>query len=292
MEYIKTPILYAGGKTRALKQIEQALPRDSRGNLLHFKSYVELFVDGGSVFFHLKQLGLANKYWINDKYTALANFWQAMKNYEAILQSYHWLRQLKADLDAQPLQNHRLQLVQSCLELWERGYDDKSHLISFFLRNRCSFSGSNEAGGLSIQRIDNRFTYSSIDRIKKARNMLKDVRVTDFSYEKMLDLNINEYETGELFMFLDQPYSNAKKLYGKNGKLHEFDHERLAHNLRSKPFYWLMTYNSSEEIINLYKSWAYIQPFSFEYSMTNVNSDTQKTGNEVFISNYPITQPA
>lgn len=52
----------------------------------------------------------------------------------------------------------------------------------------------------------------------------------------------------DAFIFLDPPYFTATKLYGKNGSLHSFDHERLAATLKGSPHRFLMTYDDCDEI--------------------------------------------
>ena len=97
-----------------------------------------------------------------------------------------------------------------------------------------------------------------------------------------------------MFIFLDPPYWTAKKLYGKDGKLHEFDHERLASLLKRTEHRFLITYDNCPEIRKLY-SWANqesrheidISEWNLQYGMNNCNSsNSSKVGEELFIKNY------
>jgi DNA adenine methylase len=87
---------------------------------------------------------------------------------------------------------------------------------------------------------------------------------------------------------LDPPYFSAKKsaLYGKNGNLHKsFDHERFANVMKSCRHKWLITYDNSDYIKNLF-SFANVFSWNLTYGMRNVNGRGKQIEEEIFISNY------
>ena len=91
-----------------------------------------------------------------------------------------------------------------------------------------------------------------------------------------------------MFIFLDPPYYSATKsaLYGKNGHLHKsFDHERFAENMKNCKHKWLITYDDSDYIRNLF-SFANIQSWNLTYGMRNITENSDQKGKELFISNY------
>jgi DNA adenine methylase len=95
-------------------------------------------------------------------------------------------------------------------------------------------------------------------------------------------------EGENVFIFLDPPYYSATKsaLYGKNGNLHKsFDHKRFATNMKNCKHKWLITYDDSEYIRNLF-SFANIIPWNLTYGMRNITENSDQTGKELFISNY------
>src|ERR1700721_510090 len=57
----RSPLRYPGGKQKAIDQISQIFPKSAQ-------KYREPLVGGGSVYFHARTIGLAKKYWINDKF--------------------------------------------------------------------------------------------------------------------------------------------------------------------------------------------------------------------------------
>lgn len=75
-----------------------------------------------------------------------------------------------------------------------------------------------------------------------------------------------------MFLFLDKQYHSATKsaLYGKNGNLHKlFDHERFAETLKKTNHKWLITYDNSKYIKELF-SFANISEWNLTYGMRNV----------------------
>ena len=265
---IKSPLRYPGGKSRVAEKIASLVPP--------FEEYREPFVGGGSVFFALKQKFPERKFWINDIYAELANFWrQNQTNSEAVLDQINiWKNEFK---DGKELFYF--------LRENKNSFDDIKKAAAFFVFNRITFSGTTEAGGFSNQAFEKRFTGSSIERLSKIPTVLEDVKITDFDFEKVIK------EDGQkVFLFLDPPYFSAvnSALYGKNGNLHKsFDHERFARTLKNCPHGWLLTYDDSPFIRELF-SFAFVADWSLTYGMRNVTKDSTQTANELVISNYDL----
>lgn len=75
-------------------------------------------------------------------------------------------------------------------------------------------------------------------------------------------------------------------LYGKNGLLHKtFDHCRFAEVMRKCKHKWLVTYDDSEFVRDIF-SFANIISWNLTYGMRNVSSGSNQFGKELFISNY------
>jgi DNA adenine methylase len=153
--------------------------------------------------------------------------------------------------------------------------------LLFFFFNRVTFSGTTRAGGFSSQASLNRFTASAIERLTMLPEALQGTTITRGDFEKVILA-----PGDDVFIFLDPPYFTAKKLYGRNGSLHSFDHGRLAHVLKNTDHKFLITYDDCEDIRKLY-GWANIQEWQLQYGMNNCNEkNTSKLGSELFISNY------
>lgn len=265
---IRSPLRYPGGKSRAVEKIASLIPE--------FGEYRESFVGGGSVFVYLKQKFPARKFWINDKYAELATFWKVLQNEpEKLLgQIQSWKREFS---DGKKLFYFLKEKMSE--------FDETEIAAAFFVFNRITFSGTTEAGGFSVQAFEKRFTASSIERLTVMPPLLQDVKITNEDYELIVNA-----AGANVFLFLDPPYFSAvnSALYGKNGKLHKsFDHERFAKTLKNCPHRWLLTYDDSPFIRELF-SFANVQNWNLTYGMKNVTANSNQQGNELFISNYDL----
>jgi DNA adenine methylase len=93
-----------------------------------------------------------------------------------------------------------------------------------------------------------------------------------------------------VFIFRDPPYFSAAKsaLYGKNGKLHKgFDHERFAKVMKNCNHKWLITYDNSDYIKDLF-NFANIVEWNLMYGMRNIIQSSDQLGKEIFITNFEI----
>ena len=265
---IRSPLRYPGGKSRSVEKIAALVPP--------FKEFREPFIGGGSVFVHLKQKFPQKRFWINDVYSELAAFWRVLQNdsEDLIEQIWSWKSHFT---DGKKLFYYLRENI--------KHFDEKKTAAAFFVFNRVTFSGTTEAGGFSMQAFEKRFTDSSIERLLKLPELLNGVKITNSDYENSL------CAAGEnVFLFLDPPYFSATNsaLYGKNGNLHKsFDHERFAEKLRQCPHRWLLTYDDSPLIRELY-AFANITDWSLTYGMRNITADSQQKASELFISNYEI----
>jgi len=267
---IKSPLRYPGGKSKAIKFIVPLIP--------DFDEYREPFVGGGSVFIYLKQKYPNRKYWINDIYENLYLFWeQTQTNIENLAeQIQHWKDNFS---NGEELYRYLLDNIYN--------FDNLKKAAAFFVFNRITFSGTTESGGFSNAAFNKRFTQSSIERVKALSNILNNTKITNYDYQKVL-----EAEGENVFIFLDPPYYSSTKsaLYGKNGNLHKiFDHERFAKILKQTNHKWLITYDDSEYIRDLF-SFANTKEWNLTYGMRNVGENGNQKGNELFIANFELTK--
>jgi len=271
---IKSPLRYPGGKSKAIKQILPLIP--------DFKEFREPMVGGASVFFALKQIRPEAKFWINDINQELYLFWKSCKeDSEKLIQQIN-----KIKIETKEGRTLHQNLVRNNKER-----NDFQRALRFFVLNRITFSGLAESGGYSDGAFNHRFTESSIERLKKASEILQNTLITNEDYENLLNK-----EGEEVFIFLDPPYlsKTKSKLYGKKGDLHEtFDHERFAKAIKKCKHKWLITYDDSKEVRELFskpedKGKIFIYEWELQYGMNNYKQEKAAKGKELFISNYPI----
>ena len=265
---IKSPLRYPGGKSKAIKFIAPLIPE--------FNEYREPFVGGGSVFVYLKQKYPFKKFWINDIYENLYHFWkQAQQNpKELIGQIQYWKDKFD---NGKELHRYLLDNLSN--------FDALHKAAAFFVFNRITFSGTSESGGFSSAAFKKRFTQSSIERIKSLSTILTNTKTTNLDYQEVV-----EADGDNVFIFLDPPYYSAAKsaLYGKNGNLHKiFNHERFADVMKASKHKWLITYDDSEYIKDLF-SFANIKKWNLTYGMKNVGNNKNQKGKELFIANFEL----
>lgn len=265
---IKSPLRYPGGKSKAINIISKLIP--------DFKEYREPFVGGGSLFVYLKQIYPDREFWINDIYENLFHFWNECKNQpdNIISQIRSWKEEFS---EGKKLHKYLLENIDS--------FNNLKKAAAFFTFNRITFSGTTESGGYSDAAFHKRFTQSSIERVEKLSRILENTKITNLDYEKVISSPGKDF-----FLFLDPPYYSATKsaLYGKNGNLHKtFDHMRFAETMKNTSYKWLITYDDSEYIRELF-SFANILAWDLTYGMRNVSKFSNQTGNELFIFNYEI----
>jgi DNA adenine methylase len=270
MTYIKSPLRYPGGKSRAIELMKFLLPKE-------FEEYREPFVGGGSFFVYLKQKYPNLKIWINDLNPELYYFWKyAQSDSEKLARELLKIKKERAD--GQSLFNELVATKGSTLSGFERA-------VRFFVLNRITFSGVVESGGYSKLAFSGRFTESSIERVAKLGKLLEGVKITNLDYRELLS------EGGrEVFTFLDPPYFKATKsrLYGKNGILHtEFNHAEFADEMKTCSHSLLITYDDSTEIRQNFK-FANIYEWELQYGMNNYKQGKADKGSELFISNYAL----
>lgn len=256
----KSALRYPGGKTKALKHILPLIP--------DCQEFREPFVGGGSVFMSISDRPSPPKIWINDLNYDLMCFWAELR----------YNSNLFADRIESAKSDGRTgrELYEYWRDYVPLGAADRA--VRFFILNRISFSGLTDCGGYSQQAFENRFTQSSIDRLRQVK--ILDVKITCFDYEDVILA-----PGDDVAMYLDPPYHKPErsKLYGKKGDLHSgFDHERLAATLKQSSHQWLMTYDDSPKIRQLY-GFANIQEFTVQYGMNNWKQERAKPGMELLI---------
>lgn len=243
----KSPLRYAGGKSRGVSEISNFIPQET-------KIICSPFLGGGSVELACANNGiLVNGY---DNFKPLVEFWQCLltnrNRLAKIIKKYYPLSRTKF---------YELQKSQ------HRPQSKYERAAIFYVLNRSSFSGTTMSGGMSPNHP--RFTISSIDRIKHFQ--IENLHVEHADFKESIKKSKN------CLMYLDPPYLINQKLYGKKGSLHEgFDHRGLAEIL-TKRDNWILSYNDCEAIHELYDDFAFYYP-EWKYGMSN-----NKTSREVLI---------
>ena len=273
MKALKTPLRYPGGKSRACTKMDVYIP-----DLRDYKEYREPFLGGGSVAIHITKKYPHLDIWVNDLYEPLYNFWRVLQDdgYEL----YKRLQELKSRY---PDPGSAKGLFLEAKELVNDYSISPLHrACSFYVINKCSFSGLTESSSFSKQASDNNFSMRGIEKLQGYTQIIKDWKITNLSYEQLLT------DDKKCFTYLDPPYDIKDNLYGKKGSMHNgFNHDDFASDCDRFIGHQLISYNSSQLVKDRFKDYQ-TGEFDLTYTMRSVGEymREQKERKELLLFNY------
>jgi site-specific DNA-adenine methylase len=202
LKKLKTPLRYAGGKSRACVKMDPYFP-----DLRDYDEFREPFLGGGSVAIHITKKYPNLDIWVNDLYEPLVNFWQQlqmfgeeMKNILAELKTEHNTPELARDL-----------FTAAKTHINNEDYPNLGRAVDFYIVNKCSFSGLTESSSFSPQASNSNFSLRGIEKLPEYSKLIEKWRITNYSYDYLMDGNKGA------FMYLDPPYDIKDNLYGRKG---------------------------------------------------------------------------
>jgi len=279
----KTPLRYPGGKSRALSKLFQFIP-----DLKDYQAFHEPFLGGGSVAIEIGKRYPHLKIWVNDLYEPLYNFWKVLQVDGQELRDI--IFQLKMD-NPDPSSAKELFLdAKKCLVKPFAPSLDRA--ASFYIVNKCSFSGLTESSSFSKQASESNFSINGIDKLQEYSLMIKNWTITNLPYGQFLYATMvqTESDNDKIFTYLDPPYEVKSNLYGKKGNMHKgFDHDIFPDicNKLSSPM--LVSYNSSQLIKDRFDGWT-VAEFAHTYTMrsTGCYNKEQASRKELVLMNYEV----
>ena len=275
MTSLKTPLRYPGGKSRAIKKMAQFLPDMSK-----YKEYREPFLGGGSVALHMTQTYPHLEVWVNDLYEPLVNFWQQLQD-----EANEITTRLKTFKTAYPTPDRARELFIESKELVnDQKKSDITRAVSFYVVNKCSFSGLTESSSFSSQASDSNFSLRGIEKLPEYSEIIQNWVITNLTYERM------SCDEKDVFTYLDPPYEIKSSLYGKKGGMHKgFDHDAFAEECDRHTNHMMISYNSSQLIRDRFKEWTPSE-FDHTYTMRSVGDymKEQQERKELVLTNYAI----
>ena len=275
LKSLKTPLRYPGGKSRAVVKLLQFLP-----NLNEYKEFREPFLGGGSVSLEITKRYPDIEIWVNDLYEPLVNFWKELQhNGEDLEAAILSKKNFHPDRDtARKLFN----ISKENINDKEKSNFDRA--CSFYIVNKCSFSGLTESSSFSPQASESNFSYRGIERLSEYSKLIENWKITNRSYEELLT------DWKGAFVYLDPPYDIKDNLYGKKGGMHKtFDHDEFARACDHFTSPMLVSYNSSQIVKDRFREWT-VGEFAHTYTMRSVgcyNID-QATRKELVLLNYEV----
>jgi len=267
----KTPIRYAGGKTRAIKHIIPYFPKD-------LKNVISPFMGGGSLEVYLTNLDI-NVHGF-DIFKPLVTFWDEMINDNKNFVNF--LKTIDPTADNYKVIKDKLinwDYTQEMLKDWKTDFYVRENPItltpveiaSYYYFNHNTSYGPGYLGWASSVYLTQPKWDKMIDDISKFDGSKLQVSQSDFS-------NVISTHPSD-FIYLDPPYYMGKdsdnKMHAaiypmKNIPVHHegFNHELLRDLLHSHKGKFIMSYNNCETIREYYKDFRLEYP-SWNYSMGN-----------------------
>jgi len=239
---------YPGGKTRAVNELKKYIPEGT-------KEVLSPFFGGGSFEFYLETIGI--KVYGYDNFELLCNFWQKVKETPTDL---FWELPTTVGKDCFYLMQKEILIEPNPLK----------KAAMFYTLNRCSFSGTILSGGMS----PNHPRYNKEAQIRLAKFDTK-IKVNQLPFEKSIPKH-------DCLIYADPPYLISQSLYGNKGDMHkDFDHKLLSDILNARGNF-LLSYNNSEEVKDLYHSHNFYYP-KWKYGMSS-----DKESKEILIMSNDI----
>lgn len=266
---MKSPLRYVGGKSRAIIALDYIFNHYYNNQ---YTTLISPFCGGASWEFHL--VDRFQEIHINDKFSPLTNFYvQCKENKDALI---HELTNLIGKITKNLFSEFREKIMTEANPLRKA--------VMYFVINRCSFSGATLSGGFSEEASKERFTESAINNICQL-NLEKYVIHCEDGCDFVSKLSSM---IPNAFIYCDPPYmlsSGKNKLYGNRGDLHEnFDHKRFHDVIAQIKQDWIITYNDSKEIRDMYSDFTII-PASWAYGM-----NASKKSSEIIILSTKLPQ--
>lgn len=275
---LKTCLRYPGGKSKATQTLAPWFPEN-------FKEYREPFIGGGSVAFYATQAYPDVPVWINDLYVPLYNFWIQLRDNGEELSSL--LNTIKTKVSNYENQEDKDQAHRDLFDETKEKINTQDGLdraASFFILNKCSFSGLTENSTFSPTASRSNFSFVGIEKLKEYCQLVSKWKITNIDYSEVMN------DPGkDVFVFLDPPYDIKDFLYGKDREMHKsFDHDVFAEMVYKCPHKFMITYNLNDRLCELYKDY-YLREWKIRYSMAHRGSkgSGENLKTELLVTNYP-----
>ena len=265
----KTPLRYAGGKSKAIKQL---LPYFNGVNKV-----VSPFFGGGSLECHLAGQGI--EVIGSDIFKPLVLFWKHViedkKNFTEYLKFYKPTKPFYNQVKNELLE---WEYTQDILKDWKTDYYKREpkkmidiKVASHYFFNHNLSYGPAFLGWASSVYLNNKKWNSMIDDIENLN--VKHLKINELSFHEAILNNPNE------FLYLDPPYYTKQD---KDNKMHapiypnknipvhhdNFNHELLRDLLKNHQGKFILCYNDCETIREYYKDFKQVFP-KWNYSMSN-----------------------
>lgn len=239
----ESPLRYPGGKRKIAEFVKDIITiNDVQGG-----TYVEPFAGGGSVALYLLFNEYVNKIILNDLDRSIYAFWHSVLNKTDEL--IKMIKEVTVNMDEWERQRF-IQLNKENVDLLELGFS------TFFL-NRTNRSGIITAGVIGGKKqtgkwkMDARFNKSTLIKRIKRIALYRD-RIDLYGLDAMIFVEkVSSKIDDNTLIYFDPPYYNRGSTLYVNHYKHE-DHELLSKFIQQLNCKWMLTYDYTSEIIDMY----------------------------------------
>lgn len=239
-----SPLRYPGGKNKTYGYVKYLV------NTHGISTYIEPFAGGASVALRLLINGDVKKIIINDYDRGIYALWNTIVNNSDDL--VELIQEVPLDIDQWYIQKN--------IQMQKDTIDELSLALSTLYLNRTNRSGIIKAGVIGGKnqdgdyKLDCRFNKTTIiKRIKLIASYSNQIKVFNLDAKKFIETEIKN--TRNSLTFFDPPYYDKGPNLYTNFYKHD-DHVNLAKVIKKKMKnrYWILTYDTSDAIQDLYKN--------------------------------------
>lgn len=264
-----SPLRYPGGKTKLYDKVVGILKQNELQDVI----YVEPFCGGSGLAIKLLLCNEVSSIVINDIDPAIYAFWYCVLNKTEELCSR--LTECIITIEERDKQIRILREVGSYSTL-DIGF------ATLFL-NRTNVSGILNAGPIGGReqagkdKLDARFKKKVLkEKIATIAAQREKISIHNLDVIDFVDKVLPKYESSKLFLNFDPPYvKKGQELYLNHFSME--DHKRLRDKVSQCDYYWIVTYDYNDSVLNLYSS------FYYERIQLNHSAGSMKKGEEVII---------
>ena len=270
-----SPLRYPGGKNKLYPLVKLMINRNNND-----LTYIEPFVGGGGLALALLCNEDVKKIVINDYDKAIYSVWRA------ILTETNKFIDL---INKTPVTIEEWYHQRSIYLNKNKKYSLELGFATFFL-NRTNRSGVLKAGPIGgysqkgVYKIDCRYNKEQL--IKKIIDISKNknkIKLYNYDIRTFIKKIIPLYKNA--FIYFDPPYFNKGKELYKNF-FNKQDHEDIAALIKSLKVNWMVTYDNSETIKEIYKEYD-IKKYKVIYSLANTGESE-----ELIFTSSPLLWPS
>jgi DNA adenine methylase len=222
--------------------------------------YVEPFVGGGAVFFKKEPSKIEV---INDLDKGVINTYKTIKK----IKKYNFRKDLNT--------------IKKIEDFYKQPIKTDANFLTHQKINYCNaFSGNIVDNYSTSSGIYNKSNpYSTLKNIEEYKQRLKNVKIYNQSYEKI----INKFDGPNTFFYLDPPYMESKTLYRHD----TLDYEELFNILKNIKGTFLLSINDDPYIKKLFRPF-YMKKILIKSKAGSKGMGSRGDRKELLISNYKI----